>query len=81
MKRVPPVLHGNRTVEQKGIKSHLLRIALRPTNHENRGDVITPLNPPIGVVSRSHPKEIRGAGGESPNLRRGETSAEQPLNH
>jgi len=54
--------------EENGIKNHLLRAAILATDRENWGDVIQPLSPPVWVVGRFRPEEIRGAGGESPHL-------------
>lgn len=47
VERAPPLINGNRAVEENGIKNHLLRLAIRATDHENRGDVIQPLSPPV----------------------------------
>src|SRR5258707_1169063 len=74
VERVPPLLDGDRTVEQKGIKGHLPRVTIWPTDHKQRSDVTPPLNPPLWVVGRFRPEEIRDAGGESPYFRGSQSS-------
>ncbi len=81
VERAPPLLDRNLAVEEKGIKNHLSRIAVRPADYENRRDVILPLNSPGWVVGRFRSEKIRGAGGKHPNLRRGQASVEQPPDH
>ena len=68
MERAPPLLDRNRAVEEKGIKNHLSRVAVRPADDKNRCDVIMPLDSPVWVIERLRPEEIRVAGGKRPNL-------------
>jgi hypothetical protein len=64
VERDPPLLDRDRAVEEKGIKDHLLRVTVRPADDKNRRDMILPLDPPIWVVRRFRPEEIRRAGGK-----------------
>jgi hypothetical protein len=68
MQGAPPLIDRNWSVEEYGIKHQLLCVAIRCTDHENRGHVIPPSNPPVWVVGCFRPEEIRGTGGESPHL-------------
>src|SRR5439155_15211845 len=68
-------------VKENGIENIFLIPTIRPTDYENRSDVIRPLNPPISMVGRFRPEEIPGAGSEGPDLQRSQPLLEQPLDH
>jgi hypothetical protein len=70
VKRAPPLLDRDWAVEEKGIKNHLTRVAVRRTDEDSRGNVILPLNSPVWMAGRLRLEEIRSAGSKGPRLRR-----------
>src|SRR5579871_515313 len=76
-----PFLDENRTIEEKRIKHHLLRITAGLTDHKNWRNMVCPSNSSFRMVGRIRPEQIRDAGGESPYLRWRQSALAQSLDH
>ena len=72
---------GTKCAGHYWIENHFTRVAIRLTDHENRGDVISPLHLPFRLVEPFNPQQSRRACGESPHLSGSEAFIEQPLDH